>query len=178
MKMKKPFLIILDGPMGSGKSTVAQLLQKRIKEKTALISLDKLKRIVSDYKLDSYEHLSLASKAGASMTNLYLKEGISTIVEKAFTRKEFLESFVTLIKTKSKIFIYQIEVPFDIGLSRVKERERLREKRLLPKNKLKGKVTRNYSNYNQFKYSKAKSFDSSKLTPRQITNKILKELTK
>ena len=174
--MRNSFLIILDGPMGSGKSTVGQLLQKRIKEKTALISLDKLKRIVSDYKLDSHEHLSLASKAGASMTNLYLKEGISTIVEKAFIRKEFLESFINSIKTKSRIFIYQIEVPFNVGLSRVKEREKLKEKRTLPKNKLKEKVTRNYSNYDQFKYSKAKSFDSSKLTPRQITNTILKEL--
>ena len=173
--MRKPFLIILDGPMGSGKSTVAQLLQKRIKEKTALISLDKLKRIVSNYKLDSYEHLRLAAKAGASMTNLYLKEGIDVIVEKAFIKEEFLKSFVNSIKTKSKIFIYQIEVPFDIGLSRIKEREKLKEKGI-PKNKLKEKVTRNYSHYNRFKYGKAKVFDSSKLTPRKIVNKILKEI--
>jgi uridine kinase len=48
--MKKPFLIIIDGPMGAGKSTVARLLQEKIGVKTALISLDVLKRIVSDYR--------------------------------------------------------------------------------------------------------------------------------
>ncbi len=173
--MTNPILIIIDGPMGSGKSTVAQLLQKRIKEKTALISLDSLKRIVSDYKLDSYEHIELAAKSGAAMTNTYLKEGISVIVEKAFTKEEFLLSFLKLIKVKSKRFIYQIEVPFEVGFSRVKEREKLKEKGI-PRNKLKEKVTRNYTHYSNSKYSKAQVFDSSKLTPQQIVNKILKDI--
>ena len=102
--MKKPFLVIFDGPMGAGKSTVAKLLQKKLKGKTALISLDNLKKIVSDYKLDSILHLDLASKSGATMTNLYLKEGINVIVEKAFTREEFLKAFLKLIKGKPKIF--------------------------------------------------------------------------
>lgn len=174
--MKKPFLIILDGPMGGGKSTIAKLLHDKIKDKTALISLDSLKRIVSGYKLDSYEHINLAAKTGVAMTNLYLKEGINVIVEKAFTKEEFLKSFLNLIKTKSNIFIYQIEVPLNIGLARVKEREDKKE--TMPKNKLKEKITRNHMNYNQFKYKKARVFDSSKLSPRNIANSILKEVNK
>jgi predicted ABC-type ATPase len=173
--MNKPFLIIIDGPMGSGKSTVAQLLQKKIKEKTALISLDNLKRIVSSYKLDSHVHLSLASKAGAAMANVYLKEGVNVLVEKAFIREKFLKSFVNSIKVKSRVFIYQIEVPFHIGFSRVKEREKLKEKGI-PKNKLKEKVTRNYSHYHQFRYRRARVFDSSELSPGKIVNKILKDI--
>ena len=161
--------------MGSGKSTVAKLLQKRIKERTALISLDNLKRIVSEYKMDSHLHLDLASKSGAAMVNLYLKEGLSVIVEKAFTIEKYLKSFLKLIKEKPKIFIYQIEVPFEIGFQRVKEREKLKEKRI-PKNKLKEKVTRIYEHFDKFRYNKAKVFDSSKLTPRQIVNRILKEI--
>lgn len=172
--MKKPFLIIIDGSMGAGKTTVANLLHKTLK-RTALISLDKLKRIVSFYEMDSKEHLQLASDLGVAMTNEYLKKEINVIVEKAFTREEYLKSFIKSIKNKPNLYIYQIEVPLEIGLSRVKKREKLKEKGI-PRNRIKEKVTRNYSHYNQFKYSNAKIFDSSKLTPRMIANKILKEV--
>lgn len=173
--MKLPILIVIDGPMGTGKSTVASMLQKKLDRKTALISLDKLKRIVSDYKLDSKEHLELAAKAGAAMANLYLKENINVIVEKAFTKKEFLESFIKRIKTKSRKLIYQIEAPIEITFPRIKEREKLKEKGI-PRNKLKEKVMRNYSHYKEGKYDKAKVFDSSKLTPRKIVNQVIKNI--
>jgi len=173
--MKKPFLVIFDGPMGAGKSTVAKLLQKKLKGKTALISLDNLKKIVSDYKLDSILHLDLASKSGATMTNLYLKEGINVIVEKAFTREEFLKAFLKLIKGKPKIFIYQIEVSLKKGLERVEKRENEKIKRSMLKNKLKEKVLRNYSHYNEFKYKRAKIFNSEKLSRKKILNEILED---
>lgn len=173
--MKKPILIIIDGPMGSGKSTVAELLHKKIPGKTALISLDKLKRIVSEYKMDSLEHLELAAKSGAAMADTYLKDGINVIVEKAFTMEQYLRAFLKLIKTKPRIFIYQMEIPFELGILRVKERERLKEKGI-PKNKIKEKVTRNYKHFIESRYKDAKVFDSSKLTPRQIINKIIKDL--
>jgi hypothetical protein len=118
----------------------------------------------------------LAAKSGAAMTNLYLKEGISVIVEKAFTKEEFLVSFLKLIKINSKRFIYQIEVPFKIGFFRVNEREKLKGYKGIPKNKLKEKVTRNHYQYNNSKYNKARIFDSSKLTPRQIVNRIFEDI--
>jgi len=173
--MRLPILVIIDGHMGSGKSTVANMLHKKLEGKTALISLDGLKRIVSNYKMDSKEHLELAAKSGAAMTNTYLNEKINVIVEKAFTKEEFLESFIKSIKIKSRRFIYQIETPFEVAFSRIKEREKLKEKGI-PKNKLKEKVIRNYSHYKELKYNKAKVFDSSKLTSRQILNRIMKDL--
>jgi len=173
--MKKPFLIIIDGPMGSGKSTISELLHKKMGGKTALISLDKLKRIVSEYKMDSFEHIELAAKSGAAMTDVYLKEKINVIVEKAFTKEQHLKAFLKLVKTKNKTIIYQLEIPFEIGLSRVKEREKLKEKGI-PKNKIKEKVTRNYQHFNESRYKEAKVFDSSKFTPRKIVNQIIKDL--
>ncbi len=173
--MKKPFLIIIDGPMGAGKSTVAELLQKKMKGRVALISLDKLKRVVSEYKMDSFEHLELAAKSGSAMADTYLKEGINVIVEKAFTAEVYLKSFLKLIKTKSNILVYQVEVPFEIGFLRVKEREKIK-KGGIPKNKIREKVTRNYKVFSESRYGDAKIFDSSKLTPRKIVNQMVKDI--
>ena len=175
--MKKPFLIIIDGPMGAGKSTTANLLKEKMKEKTALISIDYLKKVVSQHKLDSLVHHKIAQKAAIELTNFYLKEGINVIVEKAFTIDKFLKSFIKSIKQKNKMFVYQIEVPFDIGFSRVKERESQKEKGI-PRRKVKEKFTRNHAHYKNGKYKGAKIFDSSKLTPKQVVNIILKEVYK
>ena len=45
----KKFIVILDGPMGSGKSTVGELLAKKLR-RTALVNEDKIKWFISDFK--------------------------------------------------------------------------------------------------------------------------------
>ena len=74
--MKKPFLIIIDGPIGSGKTTVSELLHKKLR-KTALISLDKIKRLVSDYK-PMHKYHQLASEVGKAMVKEYLKNELDS----------------------------------------------------------------------------------------------------
>jgi len=175
MRKKKGKLIIIDGPMGAGKTTISELLQGKIKEKTALVSLDKLKRMVSQNELDSKIHLELAHEVGALIANFYLRKEVNVIVEKAFTKAEFLKSFLKLIKGNPKTFIYQIEAPFEIRIKRVKEREKNKNKGI-PKNKLGEKMTRNTAHYNELKYKKARMFDTSKLGIRKIVNEILKDI--
>ena len=46
---KKLFLILIDGPMGSGKTTISQILHSKLK-RTAYIGLDRVKRFISDFK--------------------------------------------------------------------------------------------------------------------------------
>ncbi len=174
--MKKPFLIVIDGPMGAGKTTVSKLLHEKLHKKkrlNALISLDRLKRIISGYKMDSKIPLKLASYIGTSMTKEYLKNNIDVIVEKAFTRAEFVDSFIKPFKKKTRLFVYQIEVPTDIGARHVRERPLHPE---IKKRPPKSKFERNIRHYSQFKYKKAKVFDSNKLTPRQIVNQIMKDI--
>ena len=174
--MKKPFLILFDGPMGSGKTTVSKLLQEVMDKKrgyTALISLDRLKRIVSGYKLGSSIHLRLSSYAGVAMSKEYLKEGIDVIVEKAFTTEEYINSFIKPLKRKARILIYQIEAPEKIRLERVFKRDLHPEVKKRPP---KSKFLRNSKHYSKSKYKKAKVFDSSKLTPKQIVNRIIEDI--
>ena len=47
--MNKPFLIIIDGMTGSGKTTVSNMLSKNI-PRLAIIGMDKVKRFISDFE--------------------------------------------------------------------------------------------------------------------------------
>lgn len=47
--MKKPFLLLIDGMTGSGKTTVSNLLSERI-PRVAVIGMDKVKRFISDFE--------------------------------------------------------------------------------------------------------------------------------
>jgi uridine kinase len=170
----KPTLIVIDGPMGAGKTTVSKLLQTKMyqnKGYTALLSLDRIKYFVSGYKLDSKYHLNLASDIGIVMVKEYIKKGVNVIVEKAFTNKEFLVQFSKPLG-KLKPLIYQIEAPEEIRLKRVMNRDVPLESKRPPKSKF----MRNSKHYLEYKYTKAKVFDSSKLTSLQIVNRIMKEI--
>ena len=170
--MKKPFLIILDGPIGSGKTTVSELLHKRLK-KTALISLDKVKRLVSDYK-PGHKYHNLASQVGKVMAKEYLKNGWNVIVEKAFTREKFIQEYLNFKKNKNiKVFVYQMTIPFNVAIKRVRQREKLRDK--ISKLSTR-RIERNYNHYDLYSYKKAKTFDSVKLKPQKIVKEILKDL--
>ena len=170
--MKKPFLIIIDGPIGSGKTTVSELLHKKLR-KTALISLDKIKRLVSDYK-PMHKYHQLASEVGKAMVKEYLKNGWNVIIEKAFTREKFIKKYLNFNKNKGiRVFVYQIMIPFDIAIKRVRQREKFRNQiSKLSTNRIK----RNYRHYDSYGYKKAKIFDSLKLKPEKIAAEILKEV--
>jgi cytidylate kinase len=172
--IKKPYLILIDGPMGAGKTTISELLQKKLLKKkrmNALLHLDKLKWILSGYKMDSKIHLGLASDIGIIMAKEYIKRGYDVIVEKGFATNEYLKSFVNPFKNKAKILIYQMEAPINLRIKRIVNRE-LNRKKKIPMEKIK----RNTEHYNELRYKKAVVFDTSKLTPAAITNKILGDI--
>ncbi|HJZ18932.1 MAG TPA: AAA family ATPase [Candidatus Nanoarchaeia archaeon] len=171
----KAFLIVIDGPMGAGKTTVAEALHKKLHKigrLNALISLDRLKRIVSGYKMDSKIHLNLSSDIGIAMTKEYLKKNIDVIVEKAFTKGEYLESFIKTLNGRAKILVYQLEAPLDLRARRISKRKLHPEVKKRPPL---SKIKRNTKHYNESKYEKAIIFDTSKLTPNTIVNKIIKD---
>lgn len=170
--MKKNFLIIIDGPIGAGKTTASDLLLKKMKN-TSRISLDNVKRLYSDFDLNEQNGHELAAEVGAAAVNVYLKKGINVIVEKAFTEARHLQNFLKQIKTSGvKVLIYQIDAPLEIRIKRVREREKVGDRRKLPKEK----IMKNHRNFIENKYLHAKVFDSSKLSAKQIANKILKEV--
>ena len=171
-KMKK--LIILNGPAGAGKTTIARAVWKKI-PRTAVISLDEIKWLISDYKSNSFD-LNLASKVGLAMSEVYLENKINVIIEKAFCDYKYVEPFVNLAKkTKSKLLIYNLEAPLDIIKKRALKRPKTNIKHNKPPLKL-SKVLRLYNYYNKGKFPVKRTFDTSKLSQRKIVNQILKDI--
>lgn len=171
--MEKQNLILIDGPIGSGKSTVAKLLHLKLK-RTALLSLDRIKWLVSDYR-PVHKDLQLASNIGKVMAKEYLRNNISVIVEKAFTRKEFLDEFARIGKNKKvKLFIYQIQAPLSVAIKRVAKRPIPKDGRGKPLSR--ARVVRNHKHYELYRYKKATVFDSVALSPETITRRILRDV--
>jgi len=173
MKLKAgPFLVIIDGPIGSGKTSASKILHSKLK-RTALISLDRIKCLVSDYD-NNHEDIDLASDIGTAMTKEYLRQGINVIVEKAFTRTQYLKKFITPFqRSKANILIYQLEAPLDIAIKRVKQRPISPDaKRKLTKKR----IIQNHKNFMLYRYKKARVFDSTKSSPEEIAREMQKDI--
>jgi len=171
--MGRPFLIIIDGPIGSGKTTVSKILHKKLK-RTALISLDRLKRLISDFRRGNHDDIQLASDIGVAMTKEYLKQGFNVIVEKAFSRSEYVKDFTKIAKNRNiKLLVYQLEAPLEIRIYRVGERDLPEGVKTKPS---KSRILKNAKHHDLYKYKRAKIFDSKKLSPNKIAREILKDL--
>ncbi|MSR70535.1 hypothetical protein EXS62_00640, partial [Candidatus Kaiserbacteria bacterium] len=94
--MKKPIIILIEGPMGSGKSTIGALIHKKLK-RTALLSTDRVKRFVSDFKRGQRDN-KIAAKIIFVMAEQYLKLGISLVVAQAFWKKAYIQPYKALAK--------------------------------------------------------------------------------
>jgi len=170
--MKKPFLIIIDGPMGSGKTTISLELYKKMKN-TAIINLDKLKHIYSDFKPGNPQQLQLASNIGKVMAKEYLRNRINVIAEKSFVKEEFVKSFIKGLDKHAKIFVYQLNAPLETRIKRIRKKESLK-----PESRKQSltKIKRNTQHFEEKRYQKAKIFESHKLNPKKIVNEILKDI--
>ena len=170
----KKFIIIINGPAGAGKSTIAHAIWKKI-PRTAIISLDEIKWLISDYKSNNFD-LTLASSVGLAMTKVYINKKTNVIIEKAFCDYKYVEPFVKLSKKfKSKLLIYNLEAPLDIIKKRAKQRPKTNLKHNKPPLKS-SKILRLYDYYLKGKFPVKRTFDTSKLSQKKIVNQILMDL--
>jgi predicted ABC-type ATPase len=168
----KTSLIIIDGQNGAGKSTVAKLLHTKIKN-TAIIHWDNVKKLVSDFKPNDRDR-NIAAQVARAMAQTYLKNNVSVIYETYFGKAEYLNAVLALAGKQIRVFIYQLEAPFDVRHKRIKLRQAN-----TPKHKIvltKARLIRNDKLYSKSKYLKAKVIDSTHMTPEKIVAEILKNL--
>ena len=170
----KNFMIIINGPPGAGKSTISLNIWKMV-PRTAIISLDEIKWLISDYKSDNFD-LSLANKIGNAMAKEYLNKKINVIVEKAFCEYKYIKPFVNLAKKfKSKVLIYNLEAPLNIIRKRAKQRPITNLKHNKPPLKL-SKIIRLYKYYIKDKFPVTRTFDTAEQSQKKIINQIIKDI--
>lgn len=168
----KKFLIIIDGPMGSGKTTIGKLLHKKLK-RTARLSTDGIKFLLSDFERGERDN-AITTSVLMQMYKEYVRQGINILLPQGFWKKEYIEPYIKFAKkNKLKTFIYQLEAPREVLLKRIENRP----KPALAKTPVpKSRILLNLKTWEKHKYQMGKNFDTTKLSPEQVVKEILKDL--
>ena len=169
---KKPFLLLIDGPMGAGKTTVAKILHTKLK-RTAYLGLDRIKWYISDFKRKPKDN-DISRNILLVMIKEYLRQGINVLLDQQMKESE-IEYFKKIVKKyNADIFIYQLDAPKNLLTKRVFERTKLLNKPKSSKTQIESKYKIHFKN----KFKKAIVLDSGNLIPEQIADLIFREVSK
>lgn len=118
--MKTPFLLLLDGMTGSGKTTVSNKLAEKI-PRLATIGLDKVKLFINDFERGDRDN-NIGRDIIVEMTKIYLANNISVIVDQPIKSGEI--NVYENIATEYSVPIYKIQMFADteVVFKRIVER--------------------------------------------------------
>lgn len=173
--MTTPFIIFIDGPMGSGKTTTTKLLNQKLPD-TARVAMPDIKRLVPNYKENPNTLLVLRDVIGA-MIDKYLQHNVSVIVE-IVTKADGIEKLKSIAeKNGAKFFAYRLTAPKDSRERRVHERT----KEVLAVDELSQKKIKELYNYfepnDEFYINNpaddVEYIDTEKMNPDEVTDFII-----
>lgn len=114
-------LVIINGGMGSGKSTLTKLLSQNYNGQSYYLKVDDLIWGFSD-KLDRNRSQELALKLSLSMTKTLFEANITVFIEKVMNKSQ-VESFLEIAKIyKVKTTHIILTLPLDVAIARIKAR--------------------------------------------------------
>lgn len=177
--MTTPFLILVDGPMGSGKTTTTKLLNQKLPD-TARIALPDIKRLVPNYK-ENEKTLRVIREVMRAMIDTYLEHGVSVVVEQ-INKAEGIEILKNIAeKHGAKFYAYRLAAPEDSRLRRVHERTKeMMGTAELPQSKI-DELMSYFEPNNQFylnnPVSTVEPINTQKLSPEQVAEIIIGKLS-
>jgi predicted kinase len=173
MNLLKPKLIIIDGPMGAGKTTAANLLHLKLPN-TVVNGICRIKHCISGF-LGNKKEYKIATEVILGMCQCYLKHGKSVIIEQSFREKKIMKPYLDFAqKNNLPLFVYELFAPKKVLLHRI----RLRPKAAIKHNVVSYKtILKNIDSYPHRPYGPVRlSFDSSKISAQKIVNQIIKDI--
>lgn len=164
----KNFLLILNGPMCSGKSTITKLFLQ--KENIFRGSFDNTKWLISNYSPDNQHHREIAKKITLSAIESAMDSGLSVVVDGGFG--DYRDTYKELAQKFNFHYVsINIEAPINVleqrFLDRVESAQQ-NESKTISVTTLDGFHSRYNWYLEQNKDNEAITFDSSILTPEQI----------
>ena len=169
-KSNRLFMVIIHGPMGSGKTTLADLLHDEIAN-TAHFGADHIKWLVSGFK-NVPSHTQIAKNMVPLMADGYLKQGINLVLEQAFTASEINSLEGIAQKYGAQFYVYGLNSDKEALRARIAERTQRLGK---PEVSLEH-INKSYDEYQQDTYKDGVLFDTQETSIRDIADRILKDL--
>ncbi len=169
----KQFILVLNGPMCAGKSTVTNLILEQ--DGIFRASYDLIKRSISNYSADNKAHREMAKKISFSTMQAALQSGLAIIIDGGF--EDYREKYKELANDFGcKYVSVNIEAPVDILEKRFIERVESAKNtgRILSVVTLEGFYSRYDWYINKNKDLDAVTFNSSVLSPEEIAKEIMK----
>ncbi len=95
--MQKPVILLLNGPGGAGKSTVSQLVAKKL-ENCAVIDADVIRNMVvsgfiNPFLAEGVDQYTLGMHNTAQLARSFYDAGYSVVVDGGATRKKYLDIY-------------------------------------------------------------------------------------
>ena len=116
-------LIVINGPIAAGKSTVAQALGRRLRNAgraTAVVDLDELYLMMSAKPMGDPQVWHRAGRAAAALTDCFLSSGIEiVVVEDAFWDESERAPFVDALRWRGSPLFVTLLVSYDVAYRRV-----------------------------------------------------------
>ncbi len=176
--MSKTFIILIDGPMGSGKTTLSKLLSQKLPD-FARIALPDIKRFVPNFR-ENEATLKIIRDVILSMANTYLQNGVSIIVEQISSSKDLINLKELSTRHNSSLYAFRLTAPQDLRLKRVLERSKeslgvieLSNSKIL---EIEEYFKANEMFYHENPLIEATIIDSEINNPDEISKKIIEEL--
>ncbi len=118
----KKFLALIDGPMGSGKTTTSKLLNQKLPD-SARIALPDVKRLVPNFR-ENKKNLAVVREVMSVMIKKYLENGVSVVLEQ-ITSIDGITTLKQIAEAHDAGFhIFRLTAPKDVRLLRVYDRNK------------------------------------------------------
>lgn len=169
IKIIKPFLLVISGPAGIGKTTLAEAVRLKFENRPVMICLDNLAFDPPRDDLPRNIILDRARDRGLELLSDYLNRAESVIIEKAFCRYEYVYPFLKEAKKRGVPYLY---VKLSAPLETVLQRNESREKKLRTE-----KVERIYKEAQEFRHDEGLEIDASVADVETLTKIVIENLT-
>lgn len=118
----RSFLLLIDGPPGAGKTSVAEVIHQKF-PRTALLGHDRIVSLISGFKRDERNN-AVVRAVGPATARAFLEHGMNVIVEQPFNL-ELARKYQRLGKRLNvKTVTIQLAASRELSLRRIEKRNK------------------------------------------------------